>query len=475
MAKVVDSKKEIIIASLMAIIVALGLGIASYSFFIGTPTPKNLENLLDLYTQKGGAGTNVSGGIFEPNDTAQLYAFLTNGGVPVNNTEITYQINHNGDVQSTRTAFTNESGIADGNFSFLLSQDSSTLGTWYILASATVENKTARDTMDILCQSESSQLRLQIMRDSEQNTAFLPEDNATLTASLTYKTQPIEATNTTFEVKTPNSTIFLTESIPTDSSGTATIIFQIPQNNSLGSWSVTVQSTAYGQLVTDTGTFECRLLPPVLDVFTQRGGYGPNEPSKPFAPYEQVNIYAQVRDEFNKTIPYILIGFEIRADTTQFRSAQTNASGIAEINFTMPVSFDIYVVHSTYAYSDTLLLNDTLTFRLALTLDTYTQKSGVGLGQPGGTFSLNETVALSALIKDQNNPAVFSTPVTFNVTSPNGTMFLTETIQTTGITGLAGKTFTLPSDPSYIGRWTAKATAMYNDVVLSDTVTFDVQ
>ncbi len=471
-----DSKKEIIIASTMAIIVALGLGIASYSFFIGTPTPKNLESLLDLYTQKGGAGANASGGIFEPNDTAQLYAFLTNGGVPVNNTEIAYQISHNGDVQSTRTAFTNESGIAGGTFSFLLSQNSSVLGTWHVLASATVDNKTVTDTMDILCQSESSQLRLQITRHNEENTAFLPEDNATLTASVTFKTQPIEGANTTFEVKAPNSTVFLTESVPTDSSGIATVIFQIPQNDSVGSWSVTAQSNAYGQLVTDTGTLECRLVPPVLDVYTQRGGYGPNEPSKPFAPYEQVNIYAQVRDEFNKTMPYIYIGFEIRADTTQFRSAQANASGIAEINFTMPGSFfDISVVHATYRYNDTLLIDDTTTFRLAGILDVFTQEGGVGLGQPGGTFSLNDTVVLSAFIKDQNNQTVLSMPVTFNVTSPDGTTFLTDTVQTIGITGQASRMFIIPSDPSYVGTWTAEATATYNGVILSDTVTFDVQ
>lgn len=371
-ASLVDSKKEIIIASLMAITVALGLGVASYSFFIGTPTPKTLEILLDLYTQKGGAGANASGGIFEPNDIAQLYAFLTNGGVPVNNATITYMINNTEGVQSTRTAFTNESGIADGNFSFLLSQDSSILGTWHILATAHVENKTASDTLSLLCKP----------------------------------------------------------------------------------------------------------LSPILDVYTQKGGYGLSQPSLSFAPYETVHIYAQVRDELNKTVPYQWISFEIGAGAnSQYKSAETNESGTAEINFTMPEStFDTYVAYAAYQYpaeNADIPLFDTVTFKMAGILDAFTQQGGTGLRQDGGAFALNETVVLSALVRGSTNQAM-SLLVTFDVTSPNGT-FLTEAVQTDGITGLASKTFTLPTDPSYLGQWTAEASASYNDVVLSDVVTFTCQ
>jgi hypothetical protein len=474
MASLVDSRKEIIIAALMAVIVALGLGVASYSFFIGTPTPKTVESLLDLYTQKGGAGTNTSGGIFEPNDTAQLYAFLTHGGVPLNNATITYQINNAEGVQSTRTAFTNESGIADGNFSFLLSQDSSILGTWHILATAQVENRTVSDALSLLCQSESSQLNLHIRRNNQENTVFLPEDNVTLDAEVTFKNLPIKMVTTTFEVRTPNNTVFLTQITPTDSSGIATAIFQIPQNDSVGSWHATAQADAYGQPVTDAGTFECQLLSPIVDVYTQKGGYGPNQPSEPFAPYESVHIYAQVRDELNKSVPYAFIGFELRiGGNSQPRSAQTNGSGIAEINFTMSDSpFENYAVYATCEYNGALLL-DTMTFKIAGILDVFTQQGGVGLRQDGGTFSLNETVVLIATVRDSTNQTVSRISVTFNVTSPDGA-FPTEMAQT-DLTGFASVTFTLPTDANYLGKWTVEASARYNDVVLSDVVAFVCQ
>ncbi|NIO38210.1 hypothetical protein GTO27_11000 [Candidatus Bathyarchaeota archaeon] len=74
-----------------------------------------------------------------------------------------------------------------------------------------------------------------------------------------------------------------------------------------------------------------------IDVFTQKGGKGPSVPSPPFAPGNQIILYANVTyyewPEQNKEVAFHI--FDPRQDFF-ILSASTNTSGIAAVSFRLP-------------------------------------------------------------------------------------------------------------------------------------------
>ena len=106
----------------------------------------------------------------------------------------------------------------------------------------------------------------------------------------------------------------------------------------------------------------------VLDVYTQKGGRGPNMPGGSFMLNESVFLYGEIRDQLNETGSNKLIGFEVRGpnkETLLWRVQPTNASGIATIDFRIPLPESFVGTWEVYAraeYNDIVLL-DTLTFR----------------------------------------------------------------------------------------------------------------
>jgi hypothetical protein len=123
----------------------------------------------------------------------------------------------------------------------------------------------------------------------------------------------------------------------------------------------------YGQTVNATTSFRCTLLQPVIDVFTQKDGYGPNTPGGTFELNESVILYAQVRDELNQTVPNQLVAFQAkdpnRTDIA-IRTQMTNLSGVANITVRIPPDSayaGTYEVYVRVQYNELVLL-DTLTF-----------------------------------------------------------------------------------------------------------------
>ena len=480
-----NSKKELLIASTLAIVIAASLGILSYSLLPSMPLPKTLQSVLDVYTQKSGVGANASGGDFEPHDTAFIYAYLTQGDTIIRDVQVTFTLKNPENVEVSRTALTNETGIAMIDLPFLppLLSPNSIIGTWQILASTSVENKTASDELSLRCLSQSAQIKVEARRKGWESTVFLPEDEASLNAQVTFKDMPIEGAAVIFEAKAPNDTLFFTQTLQTDNSGTAATSFNISglDQNPLGTWLVSVQSQVYQQQVTDEKSFNCQVLPIVLDVYTQKGGYGPNEESRPFAPFEMVYVYAEIRDPLNKTIPnFWLIGFETRKSGTTlfYRGPPTNASGIATINFRIPEVGSLNETYEVYARAEingTVIIY-TITFKCEFRgmLDAYTSKGGDGLGQDGGSFLLNETLYLYAELRDAQNQTVPDSAVTFEVRSPDGNVFLIETAQTNA-SGIASLVLVIPADASYLGTWRVDTNAVHVYAILFDEVTFTCQ
>ena len=360
-----NSKIEVIAASILAISLALGLGTVSYGLFSETPTPTKLHTVLDVFTQKGGIGINVSGGNFEPLDNVSIIAYLTQGGIKVENRPVTFSIQKPDDTYIVRTASTNDSGLAETDVS-LLPSEGHVIGTWQVLANATVDNEAVNDTLDFKCESQSARIDLFSERNGVPSISFLPNQTVLLEAQLSYKNASIAGTPVTFDATTPNDTDFPLPTVTTNSLGTANVTFLIPwpSDVSLGTWQVSVASEVYGQTLNATANLECSLLLPIIDVFTQKGGVGPNMPGGNFALKETVILYAEVRDELNQTVPSQAVAFEIRAPNgtdIAILANTTDSSGIANVRTGIPPyvgTFEVFVSAQYYG----IVLLDTLTF-----------------------------------------------------------------------------------------------------------------
>lgn len=363
-----NSRKEVAAASLLAIALAAGLGTLSYGLFSETPPAGKLETVLDAYTQKGGIGPNSSGGTFEPFDDVAIVAHLTQGGVEVGNTQVAFTIVKPDDTEVARTASTNDSGIASTHI-LLLPSEGNISGSWHVLAEAIVDDKAVLDTLTLQCTPENARINVFSARNGVPSNSFLPSDRVFLEAQVSYKNASIAGTPVLFEIKASNNVDFLSQRVSTDSQGTANLTFQIPwpSESSLGTWRITTMTEVYGQTVNATTSFRCTLLQPVIDVFTQKDGYGPNTPGGTFELNESVILYAQVRDELNQTVPNQLVAFQAkdpnRTDIA-IRTQMTNLSGVANITVRIPPDSayaGTYEVYVRVQYNELVLL-DTLTF-----------------------------------------------------------------------------------------------------------------
>ena len=366
-----NSKKEVFAASLLAIALSAGLGTISFGLFAET-APATKLSVLGLYTPKSGIGVNVSGGDFEPFDSVPVYAYLTQGGVQVMNNQVTFTIKKPDGTETVRTALTDDSGVAKTVLSFLPSEGH-LIGTWQILANASVNNETLDSMVTLQCKSQNARIDVFSKRNGASSTSFLPNDEVFLEAQLSYKDASIAGAPVTFEVKTPYNTGFLSQTVPTDSFGTANVTFQIPwpSDLSLGTWQAAVTSEVFEQSVNATANFDCKLMPPVIDVYTQKGGQGPNTAGGTFVLNETVFLYAEIRGILNQTVPNELVAFELKYDnktsvpwTKDYMVQGTNASGIANVTTRLPPDTSYagnWEVYATAEYNGTVLI-DTLTF-----------------------------------------------------------------------------------------------------------------
>ena len=363
-----NSKKEVLAASILAIGLALGLGTMSYGLFSETPTPTKLETVLDAFTQKGGIGINISDGNFEPFDNVSICAYLTQGGIKLENRPVTFSIQKPDDTQIVWTASTSDVGLAETDVS-LLPSEGHVIGTWHVLANATVDNEAVNDTLDFNCESQNARIDLFSKRNGVPSISFLPNETVLLEAQLSYRNASIAGTPVTFDVKTPNDTEFLLQTVTTNSLGTANVTFRIPwpSDLSLGIWQTSAASEVYGQTLNATSNLECSLLPQTIDVFTQKGGVGPNMSGGNFTLNETVVLYAEVRDELNQTVPNQAVGFLIRAPNgtdLAYLANRTDSSGMVNVTIRIPPdpayvgTFEVYARAQYYG----IVLLDTLTF-----------------------------------------------------------------------------------------------------------------
>ena len=205
--------------------------------------------------------------------------------------------------------------------------------------------------------------------------SFLPQDQVLLEAQVSSNNASVAGAPVTFEVESPNGTDFLVLPANTDSLGTATVTFQIPwpsilspENTwELGTWQTKATVKIYGQTLYATTNFTCDTLTPTIEVYTDRGG--PNAPGGTFWTNETVQVYIEVRDELNQTVPDWPVSFEVLIMGTGHYTTydnSTNASGIATItNPIIPNTAAEYEDIATTSYEG-ITLTDAITITVKL-------------------------------------------------------------------------------------------------------------
>ena len=362
-----NSGKEMLMASILAIGLSAGLVTISVGLF-SEPLPAAKMTVLDAFSQRGGIGINTSSGNFEPFDNVSVYAYLTQGGINLENQSITFDVQAPNNNHTVKTVLTNDSGLAQTDLS-LLPSEGHVIGTWHVLAEATVDNEIVVDALDFECESQNARMDAFFESNGVSSISFLPSDLVSLEAQLSYRDAPIAGTPVTFNVKTPNGTQFLLETTTTNDLGRANISVHVPWPStlSLGIWQASATSEVFGQFLNSTARCECYLAPQTLDVFTQKGGVGPNAPGGYFVLNESVVLSAEVRDEFNQTVPGQDIGFYItypNQTVGPYLVRRTNSSGIANLTITIPPDAAFVGTFEVYAragYQDIVLL-DAVTF-----------------------------------------------------------------------------------------------------------------
>lgn len=356
-------------ASILAASLAMGLGTISYSLFSPTPTTAKLQSALDIFTQKNGHGVNVYGGNFQPFENVFIYALLTQAGSGLENHPLTFTVNRPDGRRNLTPVTTNGSGIAETNLCLLPSEGLVT-GTWNIIANATVDNEVISDSLYFQCQSQEARIDVFSKKNGVPSISFLPNDTVLVEAQLSYGNVSIAGTPVIFDIRTPNGTKFLAQTTYTDSLGNANITFQIPEfsDSCSGVWRIFATSEVDGQSLHGTASFGCFLLSPAIDLFTQKGGVGPNTNGGYFTLNESVFLYAEVWDQFNQTMPNQLVAFSVidpNGTRLDLRVQETNASGIATLTMRIPSDaayIGTFEVYATTGYQEQLVLFDTLTF-----------------------------------------------------------------------------------------------------------------
>jgi hypothetical protein len=103
---------------------------------------------IDLFTNKGGIGPNVSSDAYGPQELVQMYANVTYNYAPVADKEVAFTVlSPNDTVVAVLTASTNSSGIAYQSYRTPW-LDTANFGTWTLYASVDVSQVVVTDTLN---------------------------------------------------------------------------------------------------------------------------------------------------------------------------------------------------------------------------------------------------------------------------------------------------------------------------------------
>ena len=268
-----------------------------------------------------------------------------------------------------------------------------------------------------------------------------------------------------------------------DTNGTGMVINKAYE--AAGNYTVTLTVTD-NEGAKDTASKSILVIPrpesPAIDLYNQKGGQGPNQPSEDFAPREIVELTALLTYH-GEPVEYKLVGFEVRNEIGEVvldRSDMTDANGLATIDFTisgecLPEIFGTWTALAIASVAEQTV-SDTLTFKVTgPLLDLYTQKpepySGKGFDRPSDAFAPQEEVILYAEVHYNCEP-VEGKLVAFEVKDPAGETIIYRS-NTTDEYGIATTRFRLASNATF-GIYNVLAIVEVLGQTASDTLTFRV-
>ena len=207
----------------IAFLLSTLLAVPAYAQSGTIPTAK-----IDVFTNRGGLGANVSSGGYGPLELVSMYANVTFGDTALANQDVAFYVeNSNGSTVTTRVATTNETGIAMAQYRLPLpDQNLSETGTWSIVGVVNVAQTTLSDkttfTFSYLSEISNVQVPPTISpgQDVPIQISINNMDNSTAWSELDLTIfdqaqTPIAYYTTTNDQPTQNQTVSLTINVPT--------------------------------------------------------------------------------------------------------------------------------------------------------------------------------------------------------------------------------------------------------------------
>jgi len=109
----------------------------------------------DVYTQRGGEGSNAFAGSFKPDEEVLLIVGITEGDFPVGNQSVVFEVigpsNPQHNISALVRTVTNSSGIGSATLKIPSASKQSTqtvVGTWIVQSQIGLDQDTVGDTMD---------------------------------------------------------------------------------------------------------------------------------------------------------------------------------------------------------------------------------------------------------------------------------------------------------------------------------------
>lgn len=212
----------------------------------------------------------------------------------------------------------------------------------------------------------------------------------------------------------------------------------------------------------------------MIDLYTQKKPYegkGINHPSDAFAPHEEVILYAYVTYN-EEPVSNMLVAFEIYGppnpinNITFSKTAQTNASGVATVNFLIPwptenpetIVFGVWKIRASVEVTGEIV-EDTLTFEVGWIVEILSIITINENLQPQTQFGKGTCVGIKLILK---NIAMLPKPLTLAVAAFDEMKVPIDDIIVYDLEVEPGETYIYIYCVLHIPKWAAIGDAMVN-------------
>lgn len=249
-----NSKKEVLVASILAISLSVGLGTISYGLFSEIP----INARIDVFPERNGVRSNS----FLPADLVFLEARLSYGNASVAGTPVTFEARTpDGAEFLLKKATIDNVGTANVTFSIPWPSDFS-LGIWQVSVAGEVYGQTLNTTTDFECQLLPIAVDVFTQKggigQNSQGGHFALNEIVNLYAQVRDELNHTVSNQleVIFAIKDPHGTSFDYETSTTDSSEFAGITIRIPPDEAyVGTFEVYARTKYSDTVLLDTLTF----------------------------------------------------------------------------------------------------------------------------------------------------------------------------------------------------------------------------